>query len=117
MSKNRICPICQKSLYKGNEVLPIRAVWPVKIDGKKVLVCSHHPLPSEMVPINQPKKVMALTLIMIIFLCPFSNAADQCQDPGLSKELKKACYESVAMCKELGCSVSILCYERNHVKS
>ena len=36
-----------------------------------------------------------------------AHAADKCQDPALSLELKKACYQMEEACQQIGCSVSV----------
>lgn len=51
---------------------------------------------------------ITLIIIMLIIMCTVKPAhADDCQDPGLKPNLKKACYQMEKVCQEIGCTVSI----------
>lgn len=47
-----------------------------------------------------------LVFSLVVAFCIVAKA-DQCADPALKPELKKACYQMEKVCKEIGCSVSL----------
>lgn len=56
---------------------------------------------------------MVIITMAVLYFSTTVHAAE-CQDQNtLTPQLKKTYYESVKMCKEIGCSVSIRCYQKS----